>query len=276
MTALQEAPPLAPGTWLAPGYEIVEHLSRNQALDVYDVYSELRDCRCVAKLLRPAARGVTRRTTRLRREGRLLSRLAHPHLVRCYEVIELEDGQPALILETLGGATLDALVAGAGRRMASADVCFLGMHVCSALHYLHGEGWLHLDLKPGNVIADHGRATVIDLSLARRPGRAPRRGYGTRGYLSPEAARGELLGTPTDVWGAGTVLFHAATGRAPFAEDGHPMARERAPRVRALRRLPAGLAAAIDAALEPRPEDRPPVGALADALDAAVGDGPAG
>jgi serine/threonine protein kinase len=270
MTALQEAPPLAPGAALSPGYEIVEHLSRNKALDVYDVYSELRDCRCVAKLLRPAARGVARRTARLRREGRLLARLSHPHLVRCYETIELDDGEPAVILETLGGATLDALVSASPRRMPAADLCFLGMHVCSALHYLHGAGWLHLDLKPGNVIADRGRATVIDLSLARRPGAAPRRGYGTPGFLSPEAARGELLGTPTDVWGIGAVLFHAATGRAP-----QPVA-DRVPRVRSLRRLPAGLADAIDAALEPRPEDRPAVGALADALDGAVGDGPSG
>jgi len=46
--------------------------------------------------------------------------------------------------------------------------------------------------------------------------------------------------------------------------------------VRSLRRLEAPLAGAIDAALEPRPEDRPTVGGLADALDAAVGDGPAG
>ena len=72
------------------------------------------------------------------------------------------------------------------------------------------------------------------------------------------------------------VLFHAATGRAPFTAEGRPMARERAPRVRSLRRLAAPLAGAIDAALEPRPEDRPTVGGLADALDAAVGDGPAG
>lgn len=272
MTALQEAPPLVPGARLAPGYEVVEHLSRNQALDVYDVYSELRDCRCVAKLLRPAARGVARRTARLRREGRLLSRLSHPHLVRCYETIELEDGEPAVILETLGGATLDALVSASRRRMPAADVCFLGMHVCSALHYLHGAGWLHLDLKPGNVIADRGRATVIDLSLARRPGAAPRRGYGTRGFLSPEAARGGLLGTPTDVWGAGAVLFFAATGQAPVS----PEAAGRVARVRSVRRLPAALAETIDAALAPRPEDRPTVGALADALDGAVGDGPSG
>jgi len=166
--------------------------------------------------MRPAARGVARRTTRLRREGRLLARFAHPHLVRCYEVIELEDGEPAVILETLGGATLDALVAGPARRMPATDLYFLGMHICSALHYLHGQGWIHLDLKPGT-IAERGRATVIDLSLGRRPGRAPRRGYGTRGYLSPEAARGELLGTPTDVWGVGALAdaLDATVGDGP-------------------------------------------------------------
>jgi serine/threonine protein kinase len=180
-------------------------------------------------------------------------------------VLERDDGEPVLILETLGGATLDALVAMRRRRLPAADLCFLGMHLASALHYLHGEGWLHLDLKPSNVVADRGRAVVIDLSLARRPGRAPRRGYGTRGYLSPEQAAGGPLGPATDVWGAGAVLFAAATGGAPG---------ERPPAVRTLRRgLPRGLAAAIDAALERRPGDRPTVAELADACDAAVGDG---
>ena len=57
MTALHEAPQLAPGAALAQGYEIVQRLSRNQALDVYGA---LRDCRCVAELLAPggARRGA--------------------------------------------------------------------------------------------------------------------------------------------------------------------------------------------------------------------------
>ena len=53
MTATLSAEPLAAGAEIAPGYEVVAHLSRNRSLDVYDVWSELRDCSCIAKTPRP-------------------------------------------------------------------------------------------------------------------------------------------------------------------------------------------------------------------------------
>ena len=46
-------PPLPPGAAIGPGYEVIEHLRRGNALDVYDVWSEQRACRCIVKALRP-------------------------------------------------------------------------------------------------------------------------------------------------------------------------------------------------------------------------------
>lgn len=99
-------------------------------------------------------------------------------------------------------------------RQAIADVAHLGLQICSAVGYLHQHGFLHLDMKPSNVIVQSGQARVIDLSLARRPGRMPR-GLGSPPYLSPEQARGERAAATTDVWGIGVTLYEAATGGGP-------------------------------------------------------------
>src|SRR4051794_285763 len=91
------------------------------------------------------------------------------------------------------------------------------MHLCSALHYLHSQGYLHIDVKPSNVIAYNGSAKLLDLSIARPPGRA-KRGVGTRQYMAPEQVRGATLTEATDVWGVGATLYEAATGAMPFPE----------------------------------------------------------
>jgi serine/threonine protein kinase len=258
-------PPLAAGAPLAPGYVVEAHLSRNQVLDVYDVWSAERDCRCVAKVLRPDCRSHRRRRERLEREGRLLLELAHPHLVRAYEVVS--SPELVVVLETLGGERLDVAIARGTRRMPAAEVAELGVQLCSAVGYLHRHGWLHLDLKPTNVIVDLGVVKLFDLSLARRvgPGR-PR--YGTSGYLSPEQVSGGMFTEATDVFGLGCVLFEAATRRLPGAGDGDAVAPVS---VGAFRRLPGALGEAIDAALAEARADRPSVRELAASCAVVVG-----
>ncbi len=74
--------PLARGSAIAPGYEVIEHLSRGRTLDVYDVWSDERACRCIAKTLRADRSEDRWARRRLETEGRLLRRLTHPHIVR--------------------------------------------------------------------------------------------------------------------------------------------------------------------------------------------------
>ena len=165
--------PLASGTVIAPGYEVIEHLSRGRRLDVYDAWSEERGCRCVVKAVRPERAHEPTARKLLIREGRLLERLSHPHLVRGYETV-LEPA-PMIVLETLGGQTLAHMIEEEERELAPAELAHLGLQLGSAIRYLHRRGYLHLDLKPSNVVADAGRAKVIDLSLARPPGPSPGR-----------------------------------------------------------------------------------------------------
>jgi serine/threonine protein kinase len=136
------------------------------------------------------------------------------------------------------------------------------------MHYLHGRGYVHLDLKPSNVISDCGLAKVIDLSLARRPGRG-QAGAGSIPYMAPEQARGGRVDAATDVWGIGAVLYEAVSGRRPFEGlngTRYPQLEHDPPSVSALRRLPAAFSAAIDSCLRRSPGDRPEVGELSRAL----------
>ena len=226
-----------------PGYRIIEHLSRTRRFDTYEVWSDERACSCVAKALRPDRRRDRRAREALLAEGRRLVSLAHPHIVRGYEVAT--EPEPVVIMETLDGETVAHLVDRHPDGLPAEEVAWLGIHLASALRYLHGHGLLHLDVKGSNVVADGGRAKLIDLSLARAPGRYEA-GVGTWCYLSPEQARGDRLGPPADVWGVGVVLYEAATGDE--VEGCPPSARGRTADV---------LAGAIDACLAPVPADRP-------------------
>jgi eukaryotic-like serine/threonine-protein kinase len=164
-------------------YRLLERLSSGHACDTYDAWSEERGCRVIV------------RTGDVRREGRLLQRLTHPNIVRVYEV-----HRDWIVLETLSGATLAALP-----QLDRDDTIEMGRQLCSAIAYLHRQGWLHLDLKPDNLIADGGRLKVIDFSIAQRPGRVEP-GTGTRRWMAPEQEHGGRVSKATDVWGIAAVL----------------------------------------------------------------------
>lgn len=299
-------PPVAPGTELAPGYRVIEHLNRGNRLDVYDAWSDERQSRCVLKTLRPDRADELPARRSLVREGRLLLRFTHPHLVRAYGLEQaLDDGRPVLVLETLGGETLSHLVHRLdddGRRLRATEAAVLGLQLASALAYMHHHRWLHLDLKPANIVATEGLARLIDLSIARRPGRA-RAGTGTFEYLSPEQARGAELTAAADVWGLGAVLYSALTARPPYGYDGatddtdpgdddaselgsessttletepdtvphepvdYPQLKGDPPPLRRYRRVPSALGAVVDACLRHDPSARPSLLEVSDALD---------
>jgi serine/threonine protein kinase len=276
MTALPSEPPvLAPGELIAPAYRVVELLSRGSALDVYEVWSESRLCSCVAKTVRPDRVGVSRVRHRLLQEGWLLKELAHPHLARAFETVEGE--APVVILETDVGLTLEEIVDERSRRLPVVDLCHLGRQLASALHYLHGSGYVHLDVRPANVMGHGGVATLLDLSIARPPGRV-RRGLGTQEYLSPEQALGGVVGAASDVWGLGVTLYEAASGARPFAprDDAERAAFERgeflqlargAESLASLRpRLPRGFVRLVTACLAEEPDARPAMREVHDGL----------
>lgn len=257
--------PFAAGREIVPSVEVVAHLARSRRQDVYDAWDHERACRVAVKVLRPDRRGEARMTRDLLREGRLLRRLDHPHLVRAFSVHR--EPLAAVVLETLGGETLDHLIETTDEPLAAADLRVVARQLAAAIHHLHRHGVLHLDLKPANVIADRGRATVIDLSHARRPGHV-RPGHGTWCYAAPEQARGGRVDPATDVWGVAIVLHALATGthalvdRADTLDVDEPQLHGPLPSIREQRPdLPDDLVGLIDAGLACDPAERPGIAA---------------
>lgn len=280
-----DVPVLAAGTEIAPGYRVVEHLRRGAALDVYAVFSEERLCSCVAKTIRPDRADVQRVRDRLAQEGYLLQTLVHPLLLR--GLATFVEPELVIIVETIPGPTLEEIIEERARRLPAADLCHLGSQITAATHYLHASGYLHLDIRPSNIVGHGGIAKLIDLSLARPPGPVPR-GFGSHLQMSPEQARGGHVTEAADTWAIGGTLYEAAAGIAPFdahdAEDaevldrnGYLQLRRPAPPLRRFgRRLPSGLTAVIEACLHEDPQRRPSTHGLWTALqEVLAGLGPA-
>lgn len=284
------APP--PPVPTVPGLELLALLHQGRHVNVYDAWSTERGCRCIVKTARPGRTLDARSRRDLLAEGRLLNSLTHPHIVRLYDVVK--GAAPAVVLETLSGHTLSALL-DQNRRLPVHDVLHLGLHLCSAVGYLHRQGWLHLDLKPSNVVADSGRAKLIDLSIARRPGRR-RPGIGTPGYLAPEQALGHPLGPPADVWGIGGLLYEALTGDPAVpgtgtssstsssgsssasssagssgTTTGGPVIVVAPTPLRTRRRVPPGVVGMINATLDLDPGQRPTLAQVAGVLAGGLG-----
>ncbi|MBI2565747.1 MAG: tetratricopeptide repeat protein [Candidatus Schekmanbacteria bacterium] len=105
------------------------------------------------------------------------------------------------------------------------DVLTLFAGLCESLAYLHGEGVVHRDLKPGNVlVSPHGRPIIVDFGISMGFGGADNREEltvdlqprGTIAYMAPEQIRGELLDARADLYALGCMLYEAATGSLPF------------------------------------------------------------
>ncbi|HEX5086212.1 MAG TPA: serine/threonine-protein kinase [Nocardioides sp.] len=257
MMPVTAAPGVVPvGGEVLPGYRVEALLSRGGRVDTYDVTSLERDCRAVVKVVRPDRLDDAHVRAAVRTEGELLTTLAHPHLVRGYEMVTAP--APAVVLETLPGATVAALVD--DRCLGVADVALLGRQLASVLGYLHRHGWVHLDVKPDNVVVQEGRAILIDLGLAARPGRLER-GMGTDGYAAPEQDAGGTVSPATDVWGLAATLFECVAGAAPGRDPD-------------LSRVPVRLRPLLAACLQAEPGRRPSLDVLRDRLDSLVAEPP--
>ena len=271
------------GHEIAPGRTTLKLLGGGNRYEVYLVWDERLFSVMVAKVLRPDLVEEEYALRGLRREMEALEALAHPVLLRGF-ASHIEGPYPHVLVEHLEGPTLRRLIRRHGA-LPIEQTLPLGLHVASVIHYMAEEGWVHLDLKPDNLVMGIP-PRVIDLSLARTIERAKRLTdyIGTNAYMPPEQCnpRGDV-GPPADVWGLGATLFHAVAGRLPFrrprTRDKDAALEDRFPQLedepRAWRRpVPRALSDAILSCLRRDPADRPTAGELAMMLQPLVAELP--
>ena len=142
------------------------------------------------------------------REIETVGQLEHPNMVRAYDALEYE-GYLFLVMELLAGDSLQSLV-GKGRCLAVGELLDVMVGVCKAIEHLHENGYLHLDIKPANImLLDTATTKLIDYGLAIRQEVVSGEGgvqYGTVGYMPPEQQASGLVDRRSDVFSAGKVF----------------------------------------------------------------------
>ncbi|MBL9188857.1 MAG: serine/threonine protein kinase [Opitutaceae bacterium] len=219
----------SPATTLlpVPGYTVDAELARGGMGIVYRARQWAPEREVALKMLLPSSAASPDLRERFQLEARTLSELDHPAILPVYET-GVHDGLPWFTMKlATGGNLAEAAPRFRGRWH---EIAELIATVAEAVHFAHGRGILHRDLKPGNILFDAvGRPFVADFGLAkliRADGDFTRTALalGTPSYLAPEvAARSAREATiASDVYGLGAMLFELLAGRPPFEAEGLP------------------------------------------------------
>jgi dipeptidyl aminopeptidase/acylaminoacyl peptidase len=206
-------------------YRVVEKLGEGGMGAVYLARDERLGRDVALKILPPARHPDDEARSRFRREAKALLRLSHPHVATLLD-FGSEDGTDYLVMERVGGPTLD--VVGGRGGLPEREVIRLGAQLARGLKAAHAAGVVHRDLKPSNLaLTPDGLLKILDFGLARVEKETsaddttslhtdPGAVAGTPAYMAPEQIRGEAADVRTDVYGAGAVLYELATGRRLF------------------------------------------------------------
>ncbi len=252
-------------------------LGGGEAYEAYLAFDDITYAPVVVKVVRPGQVENASTLRGLRREVATLSAVNHPVVVRGLRS-ELGGERPHVVLEQLDGPRLSTLIRRFGP-LPEQQYLPLAIEMSSALHYLHRLGYVHLDVKPSNIIMG-APARLIDLSVARPLDKAAALSaqIGTDFYMAPEQVDpGGRFGVPgfaSDIWGLGATLFEAVAGYRAFesgdadAEDlGGRFPQVVEPPYELPDQVPVEVAQAVYAALERDPVNRPRPHELAEALE---------
>ena len=165
-------------------------------------------------------------------EAILAAQLQHPGIVPVHDVGHLEDGRPFFTMQEVQGRTLGALIdelhacTEGGKWLPTPSGwtfrrLIAAFHrVCTTMAYVHGQGVIHRDLKPDNImLGSHGEVFVVDWGLARRlDSDAVCQIAGTPAFMPPEQARGDVasLDARADVYALGATLYTLLAGAPPY------------------------------------------------------------
>jgi serine/threonine protein kinase/predicted ATPase len=211
------------------GYEVLELLGHGGMGVVYKARQQSLHRLVALKVLPTECSQDPVWLQRFRREALTASALNHPHICTIYDT-GVSAGRPFLSMEWIDGQTLRGLV---GQRLPVEELARLLGQAARALAAAHAAGVVHRDIKPENLmVRGDGIVKVLDFGLARRlpsrwtagassgrPGTDPDAWAGTARYMSPEQGRAEAVGTASDIFSLGVVLYELATGQHPFGCD---------------------------------------------------------
>ncbi|QBB71461.1 DUF4384 domain-containing protein [Pseudolysobacter antarcticus] len=248
-----------PGKFRFGQLEALEQIGEGMQGEVWRAYDALLD-QCVALKLRKIESGEL--AHQFLDEARRLARVRHANIVSVYGAA-IHDGRAGIWTELVTGKSLASVLAEQGPLPVD-EARAIGIDLCHALAVVHRHGLVHGDIKPENVMRDHGgRIVLMDFGATREFIDAhDATVLGTPNYLAPEVLRGATPTPASDVYALGVLLFRLATGEYPptlndtetsLASDTHDAWRKPIQTAG----LPRDFARAIERALDHDPLRRP-------------------
>jgi serine/threonine-protein kinase len=253
---------------LGDRYEVITAVGRGGNASIFGAFDKAGN-RVAIKVLHPEL-AVSVAADRFLREIRYAGKLHHPHIAPLLDSGE-SDYLLWLVMPYVPGESLRSALH-RERRLAPDFTARLACEILEALGYAHGQGLVHRDIKPDNIVLSPDGAVLVDFGIARaiaqsEGDRVTRSGFvvGTEEYMSPEQATGaDDIDGRTDLYSLGVVLFEAVTGRPPFSGPSPAVVidmqqHHEPPDLHRLRpELAPEYAAAITRALRKRPAERWP------------------
>ena len=211
-------------------YRVIEKIGAGGMGVVYLARDETLDRQVALKVLPPGSLADETARKRLRKEAIALAKLSHPNIETIYE-FGSHDGIDFLATEYVAGKTLaDRIATGP---LPESELLDIAIQIGSALDEAAGNGLVHLDMKPRNImLTPKGQVKLLDFGLARlvRPKEMDQTHSlttmaalaGTPPYMAPEQLLGGRLDVRTDIYAVGATLYELATGQVPFCAKTSP------------------------------------------------------
>jgi serine/threonine protein kinase len=207
-------------------YQVKARLPAGGMSEVYRAWDKNLQTEVVIKVPHRSLFRDSTFAARFSREIQSLVRLAHPHVVRVIDVGDHE-GLPFAVLQYLAGGSLyDRMIGGGnGRRpLPAASLAGWLLGVAEALDFIHGQNYVHRDVKPGNILFDgHGHVFLSDFGIAKALADTDRANLTQRGmvpgtlqYVAPEIFRGKPADGRADQYALAVTVYEVLTGRWPF------------------------------------------------------------
>jgi serine/threonine protein kinase len=166
---------------------------------------------------------------RFMREARTMARLRHTRAAMIFDAGSLPDGRPFIVMEHVEGATLADALAREGRFQPERAVR-IACEICDVLAEAHALGIVHRDLKPSNIMLNERGVSVLDFGIAKvltasadvtKTHATTESGLiiGTPRYMSPEQCMGRPVGTASDLYSVGVLVYEMLSGQPPFTDQ---------------------------------------------------------
>jgi serine/threonine-protein kinase len=210
------------GTVLGGRYRLVELLGQGGMATIYRARDNQLERDVAVKILRPEYGADPDFIDRFRHEAQAAASLNHPGIVAVHDY-GTDPAGPYIVMELIEGEDLATIVRRTGALPPRAAARLVAQ-AARAIAAAHDRGFVHRDVKPGNLLVTReGRVKVTDFGIARALSESaltlPGTTLGSVHYFSPEQARGELATPASDIYSLGIVLFELLTGRRPWTGD---------------------------------------------------------